>query len=101
MKRPRQMHTFTHPHPQPHHTLTVAGMAERVRSLLFALQATLGRLGDPKRQQQQGGGAGAGGGAGEHALKGDILTLVQQLMKRAARALQDRGALDFGGNGLG
>lgn len=60
-------------------------MAERVRSLLFALKATLHRLGDPKQQQE------GGVGSGEHALRGDVLTLVQQLLKLAGRALQDRG----------
>lgn len=63
-------------------------MAERVRSLLFGLKATLNRLGDPKQQQHEG-----GVGSGEHALKGDVLTLVQQLLKVAGRALQDRGEM--------
>lgn len=72
-------------------------MAERVRSLLFALKATLDRLG-----QQQGGGG--GGGGGEHALKGDVVALVAQLLKRAERTLTDRGEIGLacwiGGAGI-
>lgn len=65
-------------------------MAERVRSLLYALNATLARLGDPSKQQLQQQQQQGGAGAGDWALKGDVLTLVGQLLKRAARALQDR-----------